>query len=334
MKLLMLRALLLLLLLAPPAWAQGELQVQARALARAHAAVVGLRSLAVDGASSARTLGAARQGSGVVIGSDGLVLTIGYLVLEAERVELLTDDRRSVPARVLAYDQATGFGLVQALVPLKLEPVPLGQPGGLAAGEPLMVASGGALGEVSMAQLVSRRPFAGYWEYLIDGALFTAPPHPVHSGAALFNPQGELLGVGSLVVSDAAGSAQPRQPGNMFVPVDLLRPILAELRTRGHTAASQRAWMGLNCVEVESFVHVARVAEQSPAAAAGVQRGDRVLRIDGTAVDSLATLWRTLWAGGAPEREVRLELLRQGEPLTLTVRTIDRQQTLRRPQGI
>lgn len=314
--------------------AQADLAAQARALGRAHAAVVGLKAQAVEGAASARTLGPARQGSGVVIGADGLVLTIGYLVLEAEQVELLTDDNRTVPARVLAYDQATGFGLVQALVPLGLEPVPLGQATDLNRNEPLMVASGGDSGAVSMAQLVSRREFAGYWEYLIDGALFTTPPHPVHSGAGLFNPRGELVGVGSLVVNDAAGAERPRVAGNMFVPVDLLTPILAELKARGSTAQSRRAWMGLNCMEADGQVYVVRVADESPAAMAGLQRGDRILGLDGTAVSNLPTLWRTLWQGGAAERNVVLEVLREGEPLKLTVHTIDRHQTLRRPQGI
>lgn len=307
-------------------------------LRRASDAVVGLRALAVDDARSAATLGRAREGSGVVIGADGLVLTIGYLVLEAEQVLLSTDDGRHVPARVLAYDLATGFGLVQALVPLKLAPVPLAEARPTAApdgsGEMLVVVSGGDGGAISPARLVSRRAFAGYWEYLIDGALFTAPARPDHSGAALFNMQGELLGIGSLFVADAAGPGQPRLQGNMFVPVELLRPILDELRQRGSSAASRRAWLGLNCVELDGEVRVLRVAEDSPADAGGVQRGDRVRALDGTPVTGLAQLWQALWADARPEREVRLDVDRGGQSLTLRLQAVDRASTLRRARGI
>jgi len=319
--------------------ADSDVEAQKRALQRASDAVVGLRALAVEDARSAATLGRARQGSGVVIGADDLVLTIGYLVLEAEQVMLSTDDGRHIPARVVAYDLATGFGLVQALVPLKLAPVPLGEsaasPAGAAdGGNPLLVVSGGEDGAVSATRLVSRRAFAGYWEYLIDGALFTAPPRPDHSGAGLFNDRGELLGVGSLYVADALGPGQPPRPGNMFVPVDLLKPILGELRQRGSSSASTRAWLGVNCVEHEGELRVLRVAEDGPAELAGVMRGDRVLAIDGTPVAELAQLWKALWADARAEREVALDIERGGQRLTLKLQSVDRAKTLRRAQGV
>ncbi len=328
-------------LLSWPATAAADdtLTQQARALQRAQQAVVGVQVVAVDEARSARTLGRNRQGSGVLISADGLVLTIGYLVLEAEQVELLRDDGRPVPARVVGYDVATGFGLVQALAPLGLEPVPLGRADQLAPEAPLMVASGGDDGAVSVAELVARRPFSGYWEYHIDGALFTAPPRRDHSGAGLFNAAGELVGIGSLVVADAAGASGgsqpgPRRSGNMFVPVDLLAPILADLRQQGFGAPSRRAWLGLNCAEVEGRIRVVRVNDDSPADVAGLEVGDRILRIDGTEVQTLAGLWQTLWAGGAPEREISLLIERADQQQTLKVYSVDRMKTLKRSQGI
>ena len=328
-------------LLAPSAWAQGAagtdnaaFEARSRALTRASNAVIGVQVQAVEGARSAASLGLQRQGSGVVIGTDGLVLTIGYLVLEAERVELLPDDGRRIPARLVAYDLATGFGLVQALAPLKLEPVPLGRSAGLAEDEPLLVASGGDDAALSVARLASQRPFSGFWEYHIDDAIFTAPPRPNHSGAALFNSQGELLGIGSLFVADAMGPDKPRLPGNMFVPVDLLKPILAELRERGSSQASTRAWLGVNCVEQGGRVRVMRVNDDSPADVAGVEVGDQIVRIENQRVATLSQLWKALWAGGAPERAVTLEVLRNGRPQTLTVQSVDRAKTLRRAEGI
>jgi len=262
------------------------------------------------------------------------VLTIGYLILEAEQVQLVTDDEREVPARLIGYDVATGFGLVQALAPLRIEPVPFGTTAALTRGEPLMIVSGGEDGAISAAQLVSRRNFSGYWEYHVDGALFTSPPRPDHSGAGLFNSRGELVGIGSLLVKDAAGPDGPAQNGNMFVPIDLLRPILSELRSRGSSVSSQRAWMGVNCVEAEGTVRVVRVNSDSPAEVAGLEPGDRIVRIDGTEVKALEVLWKTLWAGGAPEREVTLDIVRGGQPQTLKLQSVDRMKTLKSAQGI
>jgi len=258
-------------------------------------------------------------------------------VLEADQVQLVLDNDRALPARVVGYDLATGFGLLQPLAPLRIAPAPLGGSQAVSPEEPLLVASGGDSGALSTARLVSRRSFAGYWEYRIDGALFTAPPRTDHSGAGLFNSRGELVGIGSLVVSDTRADRNEggtRQPGNMFVPTDLLRPILAELRTRGMSSASHRAWLGLNCVEHGGVVHVVRVNGDSPAEAAGLRVGDRITAIDGVAVDSVDALWTRLWSGGPPERDVTLEIERGGSRQNVGLRSIDRAQTIRRPGGV
>ncbi|WP_324430862.1 S1C family serine protease [Azohydromonas sp.] len=305
-----------------------------RALERAARATVGVRATAVDDARSVATLGRQREGSGVVIDADGLVLTIGYVVLEAEQVRIEVEPGREVPARVVAYDLATGFGLLRPLVPLRVEPAPLA--GARAAtDDALMVTTGGSDAVVGVARLMSQRPFSGYWEYHIEHALFTAPPLPRHSGAGLFNLKGELLGIGSLAVADTLPADDPRStPGNMFVPVELLRPVLDELLARGTSAPSRRAWLGLNCVEQRGQVRVVRVSEDSPAEAGGVRVGDRIVRIDGADVSTLDTLWKALWTGGGPEREVRLEVRRGDDTHTLRLQSVDRQSTLRRARGI
>ena len=313
---------------------EPTLEARSRALDRARAAVIGLQAQAVEDARSASTLGSERQGSGVLIGSDGLVLTIGYLVLEADEVELIVGDDRHVPARVVGYDVATGFGLVQALLPLRLAPAPLGRSSGLSRDEPLVMMAAGEDGTVDTVRLLAQRPFAGFWEYQIDSALFTSPPHEDHSGAGLFNLNGELVGVGSLIVNDALGPDAGRVPANMFVPIDLLKPILRELRDSGRSRASMRAWMGVNCVEADGELRIVRVSDDSPADVAGLQPGDRIVRIDGTEVRHLEQLWKRLWAGEGTERAVQLDIERDGQAKSLTVQTVDRQKTLRRAQGI
>jgi serine protease Do len=318
-----------LLIAAPLAWAQPVESLE-KAVLQAQAATVEIYTTAVEGAGSNDTLGPRRAGSGVLIGRDGLVLTIGYLILEAETVDVRIDGRR-LPARVVAYDLASGFGLVQTLAPVRSAPVALGEPAKHESGEPLLFVSGD--GDATVAYLVTRRAFSGYWEYHIDGAIFTAPARGDHSGAGLFNAQGELLGIGSLVVADALGTGRPRLQGNMFVPVDLLKPILAELRERGLSKASRRAWIGVNCLEREGDLEIVRVSPGSPAEEAGLQAGDRIVALDGVPLKSLEAFYKTLWRDAA-ERDVRIDVTRGGERRSVTVHTLDRNATLRKPVGV
>lgn len=311
-------------------------QAQVAALRRALNAVVALRVSATEGASTARSLGEERSGSGVVIDADGLILTIGYLLLEAQTIEVVTQDERRMPARQVAYDQATGFGLVQPLVPLRprIEPAPLGGVASLEAGEPLMVSTSGDGGAVvGVVRMVDRRAFSGYWEYHIDQALFTVPPVPNHSGAAVFNRKGELVGIGSLFVSDAPAIGRV-VPGNMFVPVDLLAPVLAEMRATGSTRASRRPWLGVSSQLQDGRVRIVRVERGGPAQLAGVSAGDEVLEVDGAPVDSLESFYKRIWTHPAPTDEVELTVRSGEEVRKVRVQAVDRMQTLRKPQGI
>jgi S1-C subfamily serine protease len=312
------------------------------ALSRASAATVGVRVKAADGARSAATLGAERAGSGVVIGADGLVLTIGYLILEAQDIRIITQEGKVLPAVSVAYDLATGFGLVRPVLPWREAPVaPLGSDAALQTGQALMAAVGatdsGSESDVSLTQLVSKRAFSGTWEYHIDSALFTSPPvlagRGNHSGAGLFNQAGELVGIGSLLVMDAAGLNR-RMPGNMFVPVDLLKPILAEMQKSGSSSLSQRPWLGLTSTDQGGRVQVLRVNEDSPAQVAGLKAGDVVLAVDDKRVASLEDFYKKLWARDTPDTLVRLTVLQGADIKTLEVRPQNRMQTLRKPAGI
>jgi len=304
------------------------------ALTRAQQAVVAVEVNAAEGARSAETLGRQRAGSGVVMGPDGLILTIGYLMLEADAIQVTTHDGRTLPATPVAYDLATGFGLLRTLLPLRgIAPVPLGSAGELEAGVPLMAATGGGDGEVALTRLVSKRPFSGYWEYHIETALFTSPPLRNHSGAPLFNQRGELLGIGSLFVGNAMGDTRPL-PGNMYVPVDLLKPILAEMQQTGSTRTSRRAWLGLSSSEQGGRVHILRVNKDSPAHAAGLEPGDVVLAIDGEKVSTLEAFYKKLWSRSDPEGEVKLTVLQGADIRQLTLKAVDRMKTMRRPAGI
>ena len=321
---------------APPPAAQAMMD----ALSKANAAVVGVRVSVAQGARSAETLGRNRSGSGVVIGADGLILTIGYLMLEAQSIKIVTSDNKTLPARAVAYDLATGFGLIKPLLPMRdVAPVALGSVGDVARGEPLMAATGsqadGDEADVSMTQMVSRRPFSGYWEYHIESAVFTSPPIDNHSGAPLFNQRGELIGIGSLFVNDALGAGGAgKMSGNMFVPVDLLKPILNEMQTTGSTKFSRRPWIGLTSSEQGGRVQVVRVNQDSPAQAAGLEPGDFVLAVDGEKVASLEAFYKKLWARGEPDSEISLTVLQGAEVKVIKLKTVDRMSTMTKPDGI
>jgi len=311
------------------------------AMTKANAAVVGVKVKAVEGARSAQTLGLNRNGSGVVIGSDGLILTIGYLMLEAQQIEIITQEGKTLPAVAVAYDLATGFGLIKPLLPLRgVAAVALGSQQDLKPGEPLMAATGASdrdEGGVTMTQLVSQRAFSGAWEYHLDNALFTSPPvssgRGNHSGAPLFNRKGELMGIGSLFVMDATGENK-RQSGNMFVPIDLLKPILAEMRQQGSSKQSNRAWLGVTSSDQGGRVRVMRVSEGSPADDAGLKPGSVVQAIDGAEVTTLEAFYKKLWARDTPEQSVKLTI-REGEDVkTIDIKPQNRMLSLKKPAGI
>ncbi len=308
------------------------------AFAKANAAVVGIKVGVADDARSSETLGKERTGSGVVIGPDGLILTIGYLMLEAQSIQIVTQDNKTLPAQAVAYDLATGFGLIRPIIPLRgIEPVALGSLKDLQTGEAMMAATGaqgeGEDGEVSMTQLVSKRAFSGYWEYHIDAAVFTSPPIGNHSGAPLFNQKGELVGIGSLFVSDAMGGNR-RLPGNMFVPVDLLKPILSEMQQTGSTKVSRRPWVGLSSTEQSGRVQIVRVNKESPAQLAGLEAGDLVLAVDGTKVATLEEFYKKLWDRARPDAEISLTVLHGADLKTIVLKPVDRMSTMRKPAGI
>ena len=240
-----------------------------------------------------------------------------------------------MPARSVAYDLATGFGLVRSLVPLRgTEPAVLGANAGASTGDKLLVGIGGIDGGIGMTQLVSKRAFSGYWEYFIESALFTSPPAPNHSGAGLFNLQGELLGIDSLYTNDAAGKGPRSLAGNVFVPVELLKPVLAEMQATGSTRASRRPWLGLSSGSLGGHLQVLRVTRESPAEAAGLRPGDVVLEIDGAKVATPEALYKQLWAHPEPDAEIELTVQQGEEVRKIRVRAIDRMQTLSKPEGI
>ncbi len=300
-------------------------------LDHALASVVGVRTVIPGDAFTAETLGTERTGNGVLISADGLVLTIGYIITEAETVWLTLVDGRAVPGHALGYDQATGFGLIQALARLDLPVMQIGQSSEAALNEQVVIGGVGGRQRSVAARIVGRQEFAGYWEYVLDEAMFVAPAHPHWGGTALIGPTGDLLGIGSLQLEQAREGGKSEHI-NMMVPIDLVKPILEDLQTRGQPNRPPRPWLGLYATEIEDKVVVVGLAKNGPAQRADLRTGDIVLSVGGTEVRNLAGLFRRVWSLGDAGVEVPVRAYRDGKTLDLRVKSGDRNRFLKAPR--
>jgi S1-C subfamily serine protease len=298
-------------------------------LSAALGSIVALRARVPEDAYTAETLGTDRAGQGVVIRADGLVLTIGYLIMEAEEIWLTTWEGLSVPAHAIAYDYASGFGVVQALSPLNLPVLSLGDSRRAVPQQEVVVGGAGGRARSLTARIVAKQEFAGYWEYLLDEAIFTAPAHPNWGGTALIGPRGDLLGIGSLQLQHQAAGGRI-VPLNMMVPIDLLKPILDDLLTHGQVSSPPRPWLGLYAHEDEDDrVIIIGLAGDGPARRAGLRAGDVIHAVASRPVPTLAGFYRTIWSLGQAGVDVPLTIEREGDRFDLTVTSADRTRFLK-----
>jgi len=299
-------------------------------LDHAFGAMVGLRTIIPPDAFTAGTLGTERAGHGVFIRDNGLVLTIGYLTTEAETIWLTLSDGRSVQGHVLGYDQETGFGLVQARAKLDVPALEIGQSSAASIGERVVVAGAGGRARSVAARIVAKQEFAGYWEYVLDEAIFTAPAHPNWGGTALIGPAGDLLGIGSLQL-ERAREKGPNEHLNMIVPIDDLKPILDDLLKFGRPNRPPRPWLGLYATEIEDKIVVVGLASRGPAQKADIRTGDIILAVAGREVSELATTFRKIWSLGNAGVDVPLLVYRDGRTFEVTVTSGDRTRFLKGP---
>jgi len=298
-------------------------------LDRVLSSVVGLHSIIPPDALTAETLGTERAGNGVVI-DDGLVLTIGYLITEAESVWLHRADGRVVEGHALGFDSVSGFGLVQALGSLELDPVPLGTSGATRIGDQVVVGGAGGRTRSVASQIVAKQEFAGYWEYLLDEAMFTYPAHPNWGGTGLISSSGELIGIGSLQLErERAGRAEHV---NMIVPIDLLKPVLDDLRRFGRVNKPARPWLGMYSHEIDDKIVVIGIIDNGPAARAELKTGDIILAVKGESVSSQSGFYRKLWALGSAGVDVPLTVHHEGVTFDVVLASTDRAKLLKAPR--
>jgi serine protease Do len=293
--------------------------------------VVKIETRAISDSQSAETLGRSRTGSGVIIESQ-LVLTIGYLLLEADTVDVLTATGKRIPASVAGYDHSTGFGLVRTALPVDGAPLLLGDSDKVAEKQKVFTIGHGE-SEATELAVVSRKPFSGSWEYLIDKPLFTFPPVNNWSGAALLTEDGTLVGIGSLIVNDAA-TDRKGIPGNMFVPTNLLKPILTDLLTGGRRVGAVQPWLGMTTEIVRGTLLVQRVSPKGPADLAGLAKGDIVIGVGNKPVTDQSDFYKKVWSTGSAGSEIVLKVLQGGELKDIKVKSIDRMDFIKKPSGI
>jgi S1-C subfamily serine protease len=298
-------------------------------LDRALASVIGLHSIIPSDASSAETLGTERAGNGVLI-DDGVVLTIGYLITEAETLWLHLGDGRVVPGHPLGTDFESGFGLVQALGRLDLAPLPLGSSAAAKNGDRVVVGGLGGRTRSVASQIAAKQEFAGYWEYMLNEAIFTHPAHPNWGGTGLISNRGELIGIGSLQLErEREGKAEHV---NMMVPIDLLKPALDDLRKFGRVNKPARPWLGMYSTEIDNRVVVIGLTGKGPAARAEIKTGDVILAINGDKITSQTDFYRKLWSLGAAGVDVPLTVYHEGVTFDVVLTSIDRSKLLKAPR--
>ena len=291
-------------------------------------AIVKIRAVVPSSARTAGSLGTEREGAGAVIDSNGLILTIGYLILEAESIEVLSSDGKVLEATFIAYDDNTGFGLVRAKEPLEVTPFKLGHSAEVQVGDKLVVASFGGPDAAVLTTVVSRDEFVGYWEYLLEDAIYTVPSYPNYGGVALIGGDGSLLGIGSILtqfVMQGVGVVS----SNMFVPIDYLKPILADLISQGRSSDPRKPWLGFHAEETRGHVFVIRVSPDGPAEKAGLKVGDIVITVDKKPVEGLSDFYRKVWALGRAGVKVPLRVLQGTEIRNIAIRSGDRYRYLR-----
>lgn len=298
-------------------------------LVRALSSVIGLRAIIPPDAFTAESLGVERAGNGVVI-DDGLILTVGYLITEAASLWLHVGDGHVVEGHALGIDGEIGFGLVQALGRVDLPSLPIGSSAAVEVGERVVLGGAGGRTRSVAARIAAKQEFAGYWEYVLDEAIFTSPAHPNWGGTGLISSSGELIGIGSLQLERDRGGKNEHL--NMVVPIDLLKPILGDLRTFGRANKPVRPWLGLYSTEVEDKVVVVGLAPNGPAARAELKAGDVVLAVKGEHVTTLAEFYRKVWSLGEAGVEVPLTLYREGLTFEVRVNSSDRAKLLKGPR--
>ena len=292
--------------------------------------IVSVRSTIPPGARTAASLGIEREGNGVAI-DEKHILTIGYIIIESESIEIGLSDGRRLPAKLVGYDHTSGFGIIKSIVPLKMPPLQLGNSDNINSKQDLLMLPSPNRGAGSIVRSVSRRPFTGWWEYFVESPIYTTPPNKLWAGAPILNENGEILGIGSLFVSESVPGIS--SPGNMSVPINLLKPILADLISSGRRKGKIQPYLGISSDDSNDQIIVTRVSKGGPAYQAGIKPQDIIVGVNGSQISNLKSFYEKVWKSGEAGVTIELRVLRSGTVMDVKVKTIDRLDYFFKPQS-
>ena len=284
--------------------------------------IVSIHSKIPDEARTSKSLGTVRQGSGVVIDNKN-ILTIGYVVLEASEISIGLINGKKIPGRLIAYDFETGFGLVSPIVSTKLKSLKIGDSSKIKMDDSIFILPSPTMGIGSLAKMVSRRPFVGWWEYYLEKPIYTLPNNPAWTGAPLVNSQGEIVGIGSLFIRDAV-SPEIISPGNMFVPINLLKPIMKDLVKYGRRTSNINPYIGLSSDDNSGKIVVTKVSKDGPSYKVGIKPDDVITGVNGRLVNNLETFYKTLWSTRNYGAMIKVDINRNGKKMSFNIRSINR----------
>jgi S1-C subfamily serine protease len=297
---------------------------------RFYESIVSVRSIVPPEARTAASLGVEREGNGVAI-DENHILTIGYIVMESESIEIGLSNGRRLPAKLVGYDHISGFGIIKSVVPLKMPPLQLGNSDNISSKQDLLILPSRNRGVGSIVRSVSRRPFTGWWEYFVESPIYTTPPNGLWAGAPILNENGEILGIGSLFVSESVPGIS--SPGNMSVPINLLKPILEDLKSSGRRKSKIQPYLGISSDDSNDQVIVTRVSKSGPAFEAGIRPQDVIMTINGSQISNLKSFYEKIWKSGEAGVTIELSVLRSGTIMTFDVKTVDRLDHFFKPQS-
>ena len=297
---------------------------------RFYESIVSVRSIVPPEARSAASLGVEREGNGVAI-DENHILTIGYIVIESESIEIGLSDGRRLPAKLVGYDHTSGFGIIKSVVPLRMPSLQLGNSDNINAEQDLLILPSPNRGAGSIVRSVSRRPFTGWWEYFVERPIYTTPPNGLWAGAPILNENGEVLGIGSLFVSESVPGIF--SPGNMSVPINLLKPILGDLISSGRRKSKIQPFLGISSDDSNDQVIVTRVSKDGPAFQAGMRSQDVIMTINGSQVSNLKSFYEKIWESGEAGVTIELTVVRSGSIKKFSVKTVDRMDYFLKPQS-
>ena len=297
---------------------------------RFYESIVSVRSTVPPEARTADSLGLKREGNGVAI-DENHFLTIGYIVLESETIEIGLSDGRRLPAKLVGYDPTSGFGVIKSVVPLTMTPLKLGDSDYINSEQDLLILPSPNLGAGSIVRSVSRRPFTGWWEYFVKSPIYTTPANEFWAGAPILNGNGEILGIGSLFVSESVPGIH--SPGNMSVPINLLKPILGDLISSGRRKSKIQPYLGISSDDSNGQIIVTRVSKGGPASQAGIKPKDIIVTMNGLQISNLKSFYEKVWKSGEAGVTIELSVLRSGLLMNFKVKTVDRLNYFFRPQS-